>query len=480
MLEHGEQRHRRESLGDHARDQAQEGAGGGLGQGLAGGIVGDDAVARELGADAAGEVAVRRDQRGAGAGVFERLAQQQGDRHRFVLRVRRGEQREAFEAGAPMVRLALRPGVHALGRAEGHAEQLRAAFGRGAVRDELAAGPGADVVLLGRDGLEQPRLGAEGVGGGVLDGVPHLAHGAPVHAVQHHRAARQLRDDLEQRRRGRDGAADADAGGDDPVLRRVAVPRLGLGLERLHAADADIEQALVAQPGVPLRDDAAQEGQRDLPMARMLLRHELREPVEPVVGEQLRRDGGEHAEVTLLQRDLVEQRGERAGEAPGLFRRRRAAMALGQAHHEAGQDGLAAQRLDGRRQVEEHGQGKLVRILGGEAGEGAHTGQQHRPAIGRAQEGLAQRAGGAAGGEEDGRTRQGFRPLSLVQPEHAGGEAVEEGEVRGDVVKAHRLGPRRPCHQNSFRSRPVRSASSAWTRSRGRERWNHTPSCTRP
>ena len=79
----------------------------------------------------------------------------------------------------------------------------------------------------------------------VLHRRPDTAERLAVQPMQHHRAARQPGDDAQQFRRRRDGAADADAGGDDGILRRPRLPFRGLGVQREHASQPDVEQPLV-------------------------------------------------------------------------------------------------------------------------------------------------------------------------------------------------------------------------------------------
>ena len=74
-----------------AAEQAQEHRGRRFGERLAGAVVGHHAVAQQFGADPAGQVAVRRDQRGARARRFQRVAQHQRDGGGFLLLVGRGQ-----------------------------------------------------------------------------------------------------------------------------------------------------------------------------------------------------------------------------------------------------------------------------------------------------------------------------------------------------------------------------------------------------
>ena len=79
------------------------GGGGRVGEGLAGAVVDDDAVAGEFGGDAQRELAVRGDEGGAGAAVFERLAQGDGDGDGFFLLIGGFEQAEAVGDGVERV-----------------------------------------------------------------------------------------------------------------------------------------------------------------------------------------------------------------------------------------------------------------------------------------------------------------------------------------------------------------------------------------
>ena len=132
-------------LGDGAGEQAQEHGGGRFGQGLAGAVVRHHAVAQQLGGDAAGEFAVGGDQRGAGTGGFQGVAQHQGDGRRLPPAGRRGARRLDAARGCGG---SLAPGVQGIGGQQGAAER-REAFGRhGRWR-------------LERPGLEVPSCGAQ-------------------------------------------------------------------------------------------------------------------------------------------------------------------------------------------------------------------------------------------------------------------------------------------------------------------------------
>jgi len=111
VLEAGKQRHRREALAGHARDEAQEGAGLALHQRLAGGVVGRDAVPRERRRDAAREVTVGCHECCARAGMLERLAQQQRDGGGLLRRIGGVEALHVGERAAPALRRALAPGA---------------------------------------------------------------------------------------------------------------------------------------------------------------------------------------------------------------------------------------------------------------------------------------------------------------------------------------------------------------------------------
>ena len=285
--------------------------------------------------------------------------------------------------------------------------------------------------------------------------------------MQHHLAARQvLRDHPRQFLGRRNGAADADAGGDHRIGRRVLLPGAGLRPERLDPAHADIEQPRLGQPALPGRHDAAQEGQGDLPVRRMGFRYQRRQPAEPVFGQLVGRGSGQQFEILFLQRDLVQQGRQRAGQGPGLFRRGGAAAVARQTLDEAGQHRLAAQRIDRRRQVQQRRQRQLIRILGGEPGQRPHPGQQQGLLPGGAQEGGAQRPGGTPRRQQDGDPgrRSGASPgiASAPLPRGSGGRANARG-----CGTASWQAPQRGPPQNGARTSPAFMDCSARSRSAG-------------
>ena len=95
MLQRGEQRHRRQRVVGKIEHEAQKGAGRRAVERHAGRVVDVDRPAPQFGGDAAGQLAVRGDQRRGRAGGVERPAQQHRDRHRLVLRI------DAVVAGQP-------------------------------------------------------------------------------------------------------------------------------------------------------------------------------------------------------------------------------------------------------------------------------------------------------------------------------------------------------------------------------------------
>ena len=97
VLEQGQQAERVGVLDGALRGQAQIGADGGIGQRTAAEVVDGDVPALERGGDAAGEVAVRRDQGGGAAGDFQRLPHHQGDDGGFFLRGRAVDPGDAVE-----------------------------------------------------------------------------------------------------------------------------------------------------------------------------------------------------------------------------------------------------------------------------------------------------------------------------------------------------------------------------------------------
>ncbi len=204
------------------------------------------------------------------------------------------------QARPPALGRWLPPGRLRPWRAQGSGEQGRAG-GRGA-GDRRFRTPGAEILRLCPQRLQQPRLAGERMAGGGAKCVPQRLLRRFGAAGEDDGAIGQAGDHPQHFGRCRDGAAGADAGGDHRMRRRGASPRLGLGAQQRHAPFADIQQPLLRQPSAPIGGDRAQQRQGDLPVAGKLLRHQRVESVE----------------IAAFQRRLVEKGGQRRGHAPGL------------------------------------------------------------------------------------------------------------------------------------------------------------------
>ena len=246
MLQHRQQRHRREAFRHHPPDQTQEGGGGGLGQRFAGRIIGGDAVAGEFGRDAPRQVAIRRDQRGAFARCLDAFAQQQGDRRRLLLRIRRRPAATARQRRRPARAVALRPGSAG--------PRPDAARGPTAPTDPAAPPPAPARARAAHHRAPRPSPPAAAPGRQADASAPAApppttpAPSVPAALAAPPPPAGAPGQHAQQFRRRRDGAAGADAGRDGRVLRRRVPPGRRLRRQRLHPPHADIEQPAFGQP----------------------------------------------------------------------------------------------------------------------------------------------------------------------------------------------------------------------------------------
>ena len=426
MLEHGQGGHRGEFLGHHAGDQPQEAAGLRLRQILPRTVLGLDAMPRQGGGGAAGEVTVRRDQGGA-ALILQRLAQQQGDGAGLGLGIRRGLGLQPCECLRPGIGAAGLPGGQGGGGAQRLAEQPGARRGGHRLR------PGRKATGRRTHQPQQGALAIKGMGGRLIQRIFRQIGGGRVLIMQHDKTSRQnARHHAQKRGGGGDGAAHANAGRHHQPGWRRSFPGLGLGGQGQDAGGADIEQLLLIEPKLPFPHHGAQENGGDLPMLRQFALDQGFQPGEPGLG-QFRR-AAQQRHIGLLKRDLVQQRGEFGRQPPGLFGRARAAAAIGQAQHQACQHALAAQRRHGGRQREQCGQAQLISILGRKAGQRPHAWQQHSTLALRKEFGT-QRPGTAAGGQQDEGAGQFLRRGQPgAQP---CGKRGQEGDAGGNAVDSH-------------------------------------------
>ena len=343
-----------EFLGHHGRDQAQEDAGGGEAERLAGAVLGLDSVPGQGGGGAAGQVAVGRDQRGGAIGL-QRLTQQQRDGTGLGLGIRRDLGGQAGQRRLPCIGAARLPGGDGVGGTQRLTQQAGAGVRGG------GGGPGGERPKPGAHHREQFALAEPGMGGRTVQRIGFQRGRRGLLRVQHDVTVRQACDHLQQRRRGRNGATQADAGGDHQASRRRRLPRLRLGDQRQHSPHADIEQRILRQPSLPGLHHAAQENGGDLPVPRQFALDQAFEARQPGGGQLV--GAAQQVQVALLERDLVEQRSQFACQAPGLFDGDAAATGR-EALHKAGQHALPAQRRHCGGQFEQRRQGQLIGVLG--------------------------------------------------------------------------------------------------------------------
>ena len=265
--------------------------------------------------------------------------------------------------------------------------------------------PALDGGAVDADALEQALQAVLRVVG--ADVAPVVLLPVAVEAGQDDAALRQAGDDAQELGHLRDAAGDA--GGDDGVLRRLAAPAGGPGGEQAVAALDRVDEALLGHDLGPDLGEELQELERLLPVLGQLA---LDQPVQA-------------RERDVLGRHLVEEAHQLAGEPHGLLVRDPAV--LGQ--HEAGEQEVAPQRRQGRRQVQ---LGRRVdqQLVGLDLADGLEPGQQQRPLAGGARQLVAQRQAGAAARQQDERVGQDVdRP-----PHQLRRQRLEERHVRGDGV----------------------------------------------
>ena len=174
--------------------------------------------------------------------------------------------------------------------------------------------------------------------------------------------------------------------------------------------------------------------------------------------------GQARAKVDSGQLRFVDETGKLRREPPCPVRRPGGAPGAVHRQNHSGQHGQALGRIDGGRQIE--GAAERERRLV-ETAERGDSWQQHRPPIREPQERLRQCAGSPASWQQHEPTRDGKRvPLAAVHP--LAGHRVQKWDMRRDGEKIYRVSPVAPRLRRY----------SAWDRSAGVERWNHSPSCT--
>ena len=297
------------------------------------------------------------------------------------------------------------------------AASTRAARAAGAAGD-AGARPFPDVAVRDTQMVEQPGHAELGMGG--LQRLPRFVVGVPVQARQHHASPGQAGHRLEQVGGGGDAAGGA--GGDDGPLRRRLAPGVRLGPEKQVAAHHGVDAALLGEDGGPAFGDDPEEPQGD----------------PPVVGELFGHQVGEGVETEPFGVHLIEQPGQFGGQTGGLVRRRAPSL---EGEHQPGQQQVSAQAGNFRGnpysalrpaagRLPQPGEDQFVLV---HVAKRRQPRQQQGPAAALAQEGLAQGAAGAPGGEENGGLGQGLGPAADPGVE-TGGQGVDEGYAGGNAI----------------------------------------------
>jgi hypothetical protein len=211
---------------------------------------------------------------------------------------------------------------------------------------------------------------------------------------------------------------------------RLLAPARRLGSQQSVAPVDRIERTQALQLLGPARAEDIEEIERATPVIGMLVGDQPAQCVEPHTGD--------------LQ--LVEQAREFARQAQRLRWRERLRRDAGKtrtfSQDQARQQCLAALQRHGRRQIGDT-RGVLAQCrFGGDRqlvvvdiADRTDARQQHRPPIGRAQKGVAQRADGAAVGQQDQRIGEG-QLVGAMGIEQAPRQGIDEGVARRDVEQA--------------------------------------------
>ena len=451
VLEDGKQRHRRPALGERPGEQAEKRARRSERERPAAGIVDLHAPAEELRRDPPGEPAVGSHQRRRLARALQRLAEQQRDRRRLLPRTGAIDPADAVQRGGAGGRVERRrPGSR---RTHGGGEQAGPGLGGAA---GLGARPQRDVARVDPELVEDEVEAVLRVAG--IERVPHRGFEPAVEPGQDHGAAGEPGHRRHQGARRRQ--APGRTGEDHPPRRRVAAPGLDAGLDQPVAAFGRADRAFPGEHRGPGIGEDAKEIERD----------------PPVRGERLRRQPREPVEAEPFRLHLVEQARElegEAGDARGLL------SALFGAD-ELGEEELAAQRRDRRRQLERGG-GHVVGLeflVETGIADRQDRRQQERALRAGAQHRLAERPACPPVGQQHRRPGGGASALLVQQ---SAGQRVEKGNPGGDREDPRPRGfaARHPTWKSCAPGRPS-SRSSAVLSAPGVPIWNHSPSCTTP
>ena len=231
-----------------------------------GGIIDRQAEAAELDGDAAGEAAIRGDQRRRPARLADRLAHGERDGDGFLLLGAGDDQRDIAD-GRSRDRRRGGPVLGGFGRAHRFRDQADAL---GHVRCHRAERD--DLVALHANGLDQLlqavlRMARRRAGRRreTADRHPAIRVELRFDARHDHGAIRQMGNDREKLRDG--GNRAGRARGDDQAARRRGFEAGGGGAQQMIAADGGIGEAALPQEGRPLLADDAQEIEGDLPVS---------------------------------------------------------------------------------------------------------------------------------------------------------------------------------------------------------------------
>ena len=255
--------------------------------------------------------------------------------------------------------------------------------------------PRAQRIWLHSKISQQLNLPSKRVARRAANGVKQAWRHGLSHALQYQSACRQACNTAQQCSRGRNGTARANAGGNQLFTRRCRFQGAALRDQRAHTRQAQIHQALVLQPLIPIAHHRLQKPCRYLPMYRQAFRHQAIQAPKPACREIRRARGFNQIKISFFKGDFIKKGGKLASHLPSLFRAKRPAKAARNAKHNARQHGLACEGCNGRWQIKQGGQRQFIRFFHRKPRQRTHARQQKRTALRGAQKGFAQAARGA-------------------------------------------------------------------------------------
>jgi hypothetical protein len=443
VLQQREQGHRREALRRRRGERDQQRPRRRLGERPPRAVVRFDVPTLQVSGNAAGEIAVGRDERGGPLRHLQRLPQSHGDRLRLLGRI--GELERAHTGESPLRRLQLLPfggeesGGHGIG--DGAAPHRRCVPAAAPAPPFDFAAPDAHPLQQELQMVLRMRLHRGTAAAGDWIGLmrpqrlPFALRHLRVEARQHHHSPRQPRHRAEQSRHGRRRRGDARGG--DETWGRLHGPAFCHRREQPVAALGQVDAAAVLEQGRPVVEDHRQPVQRLLPVQRKV--------------RQVRGELAQPARLHLLDQQLIEGAGEIGREAERLGR-------VDPARHvlldQPGEQHQPLDRLDRRRNplpLPQRLQGAadpLVQLRVADR----HEPRQQESALGAPHEGIRDRPRRAVVRHQDQATGEPCLVVAVAR-DQARRERIGKGPVRRDGVD----GGTGDAHPPRLPARPERS-----------------------